>query len=93
MPKLRRIQVLVDPELDDWLELRARATKTSKSALVREAVTKHKATADAEGTRRVDEFLDYLRAEVWRHVPAEVRGKRMTTEHREELLGIGPEGY
>ena len=85
--------MLLDPELDDWLEARAQATKTSKSAIVREAVTERKAMADADGARRVDEFLDYLRAEVWRHVPADVRGKRTTNEHREELLGIGPEGY
>ena len=93
MAKLRRIQVLVDPELDDWLEARARATKSSKSAIVREALADRKAVTEADGARRVDEFLDYLRAEVWRHVPADVRGKRTTTAQRESLLGIGPEGY
>jgi hypothetical protein len=93
MPKRRRIQVLLDRELDDWLASRAQTTGTSKSDIVREALSDHKAEADHNSARRVDEFLDYLRSEVWRHVPDDVRGTRMTKEQREELLGIGPEGY
>jgi antitoxin VapB len=85
--------VLLDPELDDWVEARARATKTSKSAIVREALADRKTETESATDRRVDEFLDYLRTEVWRHVPGDVRGKRMTKEEREELLGIGSEGY
>jgi negative regulator of replication initiation len=93
MPKRRRIQVLLDPELDEWLASRARTIGASKSAIVREVLSGHKAETDHSSARRVDEFLDYLRAEVWRHVPDDVRGTRMTKEQREELLGIGPEGY
>jgi Ribbon-helix-helix protein, copG family len=38
MARMRRIQVVIDPELDDRLEREAAARGTSKSALVREGV-------------------------------------------------------
>ena len=38
MPRMRRIQVVIDPELDDRLEAEAGARGLSKSALVRECV-------------------------------------------------------
>jgi predicted DNA-binding protein len=38
MARMRRIQVVIDPELDDRLEREAAARGTSKSALVRECV-------------------------------------------------------
>jgi predicted DNA-binding protein len=38
MARMRRIQVVMDPELDDRLEQEAAARATSKSALIRELV-------------------------------------------------------
>ena len=38
MARMRRIQVVIDPELDDRLEREAATRGTSKSALVRECV-------------------------------------------------------
>ena len=38
MARMRRIQVVIDPELDDRLEREAAARGTSKSALIRVAV-------------------------------------------------------
>ena len=38
MARMRRIQVVIDPELDDRLEREAAARGTSKSALIRECV-------------------------------------------------------
>jgi hypothetical protein len=38
MARMRRIQVVIDPELDDRLEREAAARRMSKSALVREYV-------------------------------------------------------
>jgi hypothetical protein len=38
MARMRRIQVVIDPELDDRLEREAAARRMSKSALVRECV-------------------------------------------------------
>ena len=38
MARMRRINIVIDPELDDRLEREAAARNTSKSALVRECV-------------------------------------------------------
>ena len=38
MARMRRINIVIDPELDDRLEREAAARGTSKSALVRECV-------------------------------------------------------
>jgi len=40
MPRMRRIQVVIDPELDDRLEREAAARGISKSALIRECVAR-----------------------------------------------------
>lgn len=41
MARMRRIQVLLEPELDDRLEAEAAARGQSKSALVRTCVERH----------------------------------------------------
>ena len=38
MARMRRIQVVIDPDLDDRLEQEAAARRTSKSAVVRDAL-------------------------------------------------------
>jgi hypothetical protein len=38
--------------------------------------------------------MEYLEREVWPKIPADVLGKKkMTKREREEILGIGPDGY
>jgi hypothetical protein len=37
--------------------------------------------------------MDYLEREVWPNIPADVLGKKVTKREREEILGIGPDGY
>lgn len=38
MARMRRLQIMIEPELDDWLEREAAARGISKGALVRECV-------------------------------------------------------
>ena len=37
--------------------------------------------------------MEYLQREVWPFIPLELRGKAITKEEEEEILGIGPNGY
>jgi hypothetical protein len=70
MARMRRIQVVIDPELDDRLEQEAGVRGMSKSALVRAAVERELSEPfdnglwklagmfpDAEPVENIDEFL------------------------------------
>ncbi|HXU47210.1 MAG TPA: hypothetical protein VN783_16910 [Thermoanaerobaculia bacterium] len=39
-----------------------------------------------------EELLRYLREEVWPQVLPEYRGRAMTQEEQDEILGYGPDG-
>ena len=69
MARMRRIQVVIDPELDDRLEKEAAARRMSKSALVRVSVERELSEPfdnglwrlpvfdDVEPVENIDEFL------------------------------------
>jgi hypothetical protein len=71
MARMRRIQVVIDPDLDEWLEREAASRQTSKSALIRECVRREADKEpfdnglwklvgmfpDAEPVENIDEFL------------------------------------
>jgi hypothetical protein len=56
MARMRRIQVVIDPELDDRLEREATARGVSKSALVRECVESELASKPRNGLRWIGEL-------------------------------------
>ncbi|MGH3450829.1 MAG: type II toxin-antitoxin system VapB family antitoxin, partial [Haloechinothrix sp.] len=39
-----------------------------------------------------EEFMRFLREEIWPQVSPENRGRRITKAEREEILGYGPHG-
>ena len=55
-PRMKRLQIYIEEELDDALAVRARRTHTSKAALIREAV--RQSMGDPEPT--VDPFRDWI---------------------------------
>ena len=58
MARMRRIQVVIDPELDDRLEREAAARGTSKSALIRVAVERELSEPFDNGLWRLPTFDD-----------------------------------
>lgn len=55
---MRRIQVVIDPELDDRLEREAAARGMSKSALVRECVERELPSEPENGLRWIGELAN-----------------------------------
>jgi antitoxin VapB len=41
---------------------------------------------------RIARLRNFLESEVWPNIPPEVRGKRITKEEEDEILGYGPGG-
>jgi len=58
MARMRRIQVVIDPELDDRLEQEAAARGMSKSALIRASVERELSTPFDNGLWRLPTFDD-----------------------------------
>lgn len=42
---------------------------------------------------RGQSLISFLEKQVWPFIPEEVRGKRMTREEEDQILGYGPDGY
>ncbi|MCP9486349.1 MAG: type II toxin-antitoxin system VapB family antitoxin [Gaiellaceae bacterium MAG52_C11] len=65
-------------------------TRAVKVALEERRVRLARRAADPDRAERIQRFLEN---EVWPQIPPEVRGKPITKEEREEILGYGPEGF
>lgn len=63
MARMRRIQVVIDPELDDRLGREAAARHISKSALIRECVERELTETNDNGLRAIG-ALSHLFADV-----------------------------
>ena len=46
-----------------------------------------------EQQKRMDDYLDFMEKEVWSRIPKHLLGKSISKEEREDILGIGPDGY
>ncbi len=71
----------------------ARLTGESKTEAIRRALEERrrrlKGPASAERKARV---IRFLRTKVWPSIPAEQRGRRLSSDEEDALLGYGPEG-
>lgn len=69
-------------------------TGESKTQAVRVALEERKARLELTGKgSRAERLRAFLEREVWPKVPAEVRGKGISQEEQDEILGYGPEGF
>ncbi len=73
----------------------ARMARETKTEAIGRALEDRKArlSFNSAPQDRVRQLKDYLQKEVWPHIPAGVRGKKMTKREREAILGIGGRGY
>lgn len=72
----------------------SRLTGESKTEAIRKALEDRRERLRRRGAneRRVTEMRSWLEREVWSKLPRAVRGKPVTKEEREKILGYGPEG-
>lgn len=74
----------------------ARMSRETKTEAIRRALEDRRnrlALQTARTGDRISRIKDYLEREVWPHIPAHLSGKQMTKHEREEILGIGPDGF
>jgi len=69
----------------------ARETKTEaiRRALEERKLRLKSRVAPKDKTKSI---YEYLQRYIWPYIPDEVRGKTITKEEREEILGYGPDG-
>jgi len=86
-----------DKETEELAAQIATQTGESKTGAVRQALRERRdrlALESGSGKREPGSLLRFLETEIWPQIPEELRGKPpMTKAEREEILGIGPEGY
>ncbi len=66
----------------------------TKTEAIRKALEDRKAKLQVQPPKRKKvDLVAYLEQHVWPFIPPDVRGKRISKEEVEEILGIGPHGY
>jgi antitoxin VapB len=86
-----------NPEVERLAAEVADLARETKTDAIRRALQERKARLAIRRAStpedRVREMTEYFQREVWPLIPPEVRGKAMSKQEREEILGIGPHGY
>lgn len=85
-----------NPEVERLATEVAQLARETKTEAIRKALQERKARLAVRATsteERVREITEYFKREVWPLIPPDVRGKPITKEEEEEILGIGPNGY
>ncbi|ATY12955.1 protein transcription factor [Amycolatopsis sp. AA4] len=83
-----------DPETERLAAEVAELTGTTKTGAVRDSlrIMRDRLVAQRRAEHNADEFVRFLREEVWPQVSPENRGKAISKAEREEILGYGPGG-
>lgn len=86
-----------NPEVERLAAEVAEMARETKTEAIRRALQERKVRLTAQpkvsSEERFRRIKEYLEREVWPHILPEFRGKPMTKQEREEILGIGPNGY
>ena len=84
-----------NPEVERLATEVAHLAHETKTEAIRRALEERKARLKV-GPSREEKYrraMEFLQREVWPHILPEFRGKTITKQEREEILGIGPNGY
>ena len=81
-------------EVERLLDEIVATTGETKTEAVRRALEERRSRLALRGLRggRAARFLAYLESEFWPSLPEGERGRRLTKEEEEDLLGLGPGG-
>ena len=84
-----------NPEVERLAAEVAQLARETKTEAIRRALEERKTRLKLSDSpeERYRRTLEYLQKEVWPLIPPEDRGKPITKEEEEEILGIGPNGY
>jgi antitoxin VapB len=84
-----------NPEVERLATEVAEMAKESKTEAIRRALEERKVRLRSRGTQRdkTKRLIEYLERYVWPTIPPELRGKGITKEEREKILGYGPQGF
>jgi antitoxin VapB len=65
----------------------------SKTEAIRRALEERKLRLRVHRKpQTLEQMMHFLQTEIWPHVPARVRGKRIPKKEWEDILGYGPKG-
>ena len=83
-----------NPETERLAAEVARLAGESQTEAIRKSLEERKQRLAPPVTEddRMARWLRFLEERVWPNVPPDVRGKRITKEEEEEILGYGPDG-
>ncbi len=85
-----------NPEVERLAKEVAELARETKTQAIRRALEDRKAKLEAEAPRgrlRGKDLRDWLEKNIWSTLPPELRGRGISKEEREEILGYGPDGY
>jgi antitoxin VapB len=83
-----------NPEVVQLTTEVARLAGETKTEAIRRSLIERKVRLQARGGRwnRKERLLQFLKREVWPHIPPGERGRVLTREEEDNLLGFGPDG-
>ena len=84
---------LKNPDVERLAAEVARLTGESKTEAIRRALEERRQRLKGPGpARRRARVLAFLRTKVWPSIPETQRGRRLSQDEEDEILGYGPEG-
>ena len=86
-----------NPEVERLATEVARMAKETKTQAIRRALEERKERKErlqlrGAGQSKRERLEELLRTKIWPQIPPEVRGKKISKEEEEEILGYGPDG-